>query len=372
MTAATRATQRPADAKLLVIDARGRIAHARRASFVDYLRAGDLVIANDAATIPASLSGRHERTGGTIEVRLAGRGSLSPTDLIFSAIVFGEGDFHTPTERRPLPPVLAAGDRLALGPLRATIARVLGHPRLVSLAFDGSPDEVWAGIAHHGRPIQYAHMTDPLALWDVWTAIAGPPVAFEPPSAGFVLDWQWLAALRSRRVDFATITHAAGISSTGDDALDARLPFDEPYEIPVETALAIDRARADGRRIVAIGTTVVRALEHAGAGGRSIRPGGGVATQRIGPGSRIRIVDAILSGVHEPATSHYQLLRAFADDETLRKADEAMDARGYRTHEFGDSVLIAKAARISIRETSAESARGRWCASAPASAARAL
>jgi len=371
MIPATRATQRPVDAKLLVVDARGRIVEARRRNFVDYLRAGDLLIANDAATLPASLFGVHETSGAPIEVRLAGRRSLSPPDVRFSAIVFGAGDFHTPTERRSPPPPLAAGDRFTLGPLRAAIARVVGHPRLVEIDFDGSPDGVWAGIARHGRPIQYAHMIDPLALWDVWTAIAGPPVAFEPPSAGFVLDWQSIAAMRARGIEFATITHAAGISSTGDEALDALLPFDEPYEIPVAAALAIDHARAKRRRIVAIGTTVVRALEHAGAGGRSIPPGAGLASGRITAGTRLRIVDAILSGVHEPATSHYQLLRAFVDDETLKKADEAMNARGYRTHEFGDSVLIERA-RLSTRETSAESAPGRSFSSARASAARAL
>src|SRR5439155_14039968 len=108
-----------------------------------------------------------------------------------------------------------------------------------------------------------AHVPEPLALWDVWTAIAGPPVAFEPPSAGFALDWRALAALRARGIAFATLTHAAGISSTGDDDLDRRLPFDEPYHIPRTTAAAIRRVRARGGRIVAVGTTVVRALEHA-------------------------------------------------------------------------------------------------------------
>ncbi len=347
MIAATRPAQRPADARLLVVDARGRITDARRRNFVDYLRAGDLVVANDAATLPASLFGVHEATGVAIEVRLAGRGSLSPADVSFSAIVFGAGDFHTPTERRPLPPLLAAGDRFALGPLQATIARVLAQPRLVGIEFNGSPDAVWAGIARHGHPIQYAHMTEPLALWDVWTAIAGPPVAFEPPSAGFVLDWQSLAAMRARGIEFATITHAAGISSTGDEALDALLPFDEPYEISVATAAAINRAVAEQRRVVAIGTTVVRALEHSAMaaalkGSPYISPGAAIAIQKIAAGTRLRIVDAIVSGVHEPATSHYQLLRAFADDKTLKEADALMRARGYRTHEFGDSVLIER------------------------------
>ena len=157
-----------------------------------------------------------------------------------------------------------------------------------------------------------------LALWDVWTSIAGPPVAFEPPSAGFALDWRALsAAMRGRGVAFATITHAAGISSTGDEELDRRLPFDEPYRIPPATAAAIRRMRARGGRIVAIGTTVVRALEHAATRRRRVQAGEGLATQRIGPATGLRVVDAILSGTHEPGTSHYELLRAFTDDATL-------------------------------------------------------
>jgi S-adenosylmethionine:tRNA ribosyltransferase-isomerase len=341
MTAATRPVQRPSDARLLVVGADGSFVDARRADLLDFLRRGDLVVANDAATLPASLQGRHLATGAAIELRLAGRSSIAPQDVKeFAAIVFGEGDFHTPTERRPSPPPLGPGDRLALGPLRATVTRLLDHPRLVRVVFDGSPDAIWSGIARHGRPIQYAHIATPLALWDVWTVVAGPPVAFEPPSAGFALDWRMLTALGARGIEFATVTHAAGISSTGDADLDARLPFDEPYEIPPATASAIERARRHGRRVIAVGTTVVRALEHAASADGQVRPGRGLATQRIGPMTPVHVVDAVLSGVHEPSTSHYQLLRAFASDDTLQAADRFMSARGYRTHEFGDSVLI--------------------------------
>ena len=141
------------------------------------------------------------------------------------------------TEDRPKPPTLTPGDRLDLGPLRATVARVLNHPRFISLEFDGSPGEIWEGLSRHGRPIQYAHVQIPLALWDTWTPIAGPPVAFEPPSAGFVLDWAVLQALAARGISFGTITHAAGISSTGDPELDALLPLNEPYRIPASTAI---------------------------------------------------------------------------------------------------------------------------------------
>jgi S-adenosylmethionine:tRNA ribosyltransferase-isomerase len=337
---ATEPTQRPPDARLLLVDSIGRIVHARRSTLVELLHPDDLVIANDAATLPASLPGVHLRTGRPIEVRLAGRRSLAIEDAaVFRAIVFGDGDFHTRTEDRPAPPALDPGDRLTLGPLTAIVERLLGHPRLVSLLFDASADAIWSGLARHGRPIQYAHVPTPLALWDVWAPIAGPPVAFEPPSAGFALDWRTLAAMRARGIAFATITHAAGISSTGDAELDRILPFDEPYFISEATASAIQSARARGGRVVAIGTTVVRALEHA-AMGRLVRPGEGLATERIGPASRLQVVDAILSGTHEPGTSHYELLRAFTSDATLRNAAEELEAKHYRTHEFGDSVLI--------------------------------
>jgi len=363
--------QRSPSAKLLIVDADGRITHARRAELIDHLTNGDVVVANDAATLPASLHGVHQPTGQPIEVRLAGRPSLSPGDVVNpSAVVFGAGDYHTPTEHRPLPPPLLAGDRLVLGPLVATVVGVLGHPRLVSLHFEGAADSVWAVIARHGRPIQYAHVPTPLEIWDVWTAIAGNPAAFEPPSAGFVLDWRMLGRLRERNIAFVTLTHAAGISSTGDDELDARLPLDEPYVIPPATASAINCAIAEGRRIVAIGTTVVRALEHAATAVGRIRSGAGVATQRITASTQLHVVDAIVTGVHDPATSHYQLLRAFVDEATLRRAADAMTAAGYRTHEFGDSVLVERA--VSTLKTSAGFLKDRWFSSGQASAALAL
>lgn len=342
MLAAREPVQRPLDARLLTIDARGRIGHRRRASFADLLRPGDLLIANDAATLPASLAGFHLPTGEPVELRLAGRASLHPADINrFSAVVFGAGDWRIRTEDRPPPPSLAPGDRLALGPLSARIEAILDHPRFVRLVFDGPADAVWAGLARHGRPIQYAHLSCPLAPWDTSTSFANLPAAFEPPSAGFALDWRLLAEIRSRGVGFATLTHAAGISSTGDPALDARLPLDEPYEIPPATIAAIGQARSAEGRIVAIGTTVVRALEHA-ASQCGLRAGPGLATNRIGPSTKLRIVDAILSGTHEAGTSHFELLRAFAPDHVIAAADHALNTRGYRTHEFGDSVFLEK------------------------------
>src|SRR4029450_3463188 len=281
MIAAHQPIQRPPQARVLVVDACGHLTQAPRRQLLDFLRPGDLVVANDAATLPASLNGKHVKRSEPIEVRLAARRSLALEDVKeFWAVVFGAGDFHTPTERRPAPPPMSPGDRLVLGSLSATVVRLLGHPRLIALSFDGSPHEIWSGIARDGKPIQYAHINSALALWDGWTVIAGPPVAFEPPSAGFALDWQMLVAMRAKGIEFATLTHAAGLSSTGDESLDARLPFDAPYVIPETTATAISHAHARGGRVVAIGTTVVRALEHAALPDGLVRAGPGLATSR--------------------------------------------------------------------------------------------
>jgi S-adenosylmethionine:tRNA ribosyltransferase-isomerase len=361
LRAASFAAQRPPQAKLLVVASDGRITHTERARLDHVLRAGDLVVANDAATLPASLSGTHGPSGAPIEVRLAGRRTLRADDVhAFSAIVFGAGDHRTRTEDRAAPPPLHAGDVLQLGPLRATVQRTLGHPRLIELRLEGTVDAIWAGIARHGKPIQYAHVQEPLALWDVWSAIAALPAAFEPPSAGFVLDWALLHALHQRGIGFATLTHAAGISSTGDAVLDARLPLDEPYHVPPTTVAAIERARREGGRVVAVGTTVTRALEHAARHGR-LRAGDGLADQRIGAATQLRVVDAIVSGAHEPGSSHHDLLRAFVAPPVLQRADRALLARGYLTHEFGDSVLIERSDRRHV--TAVTSAR--WASVAP-------
>ena len=352
MIAAERAVQRPHGARLLVVDADGRITDAKRSRWLDFLQRGDLLIANDAATLPASLFGTHVRTGQPIEVRLAAWrgafGALSRT-AEFYALVFGTGDYRTRTEDRPPPPALVPGDTLLLGALLATVERVLGHPRLVHLRFEASLAQFWRAIAAFGKPIQYAHLRNPMGLRDAWAPIAASPVAFEPPSAGFVVDWQALATMRVRGIDFTTLTHAAGLSSTGDKALDRRLPFDEPYRIPPSTAQSIARAQHRCARIIAVGTTVVRALEHAVRKDGVVHGGSAIATQRVGAHTRLRIVDGIVTGTHEPGSSHYELLRAFAGGDVLQRASDALERQHFRTHEFGDSMLLFTAREIRLR-----------------------
>jgi len=356
LIAASRAVQRPAHARLLHVDAYGRIAHAQRCELPRFVHADDVIVANDAATLPASLQALHLASNSVMELRLAGRDSLRD-GATFQAVLFGAGDHRTRTEDRPLPSPVRVNDRLLIGSVQAVITAVLDHPRFVRVRFDADRASLWRMLARHGRPIQYAHVPEPLALWDVWTPIAATPVAYEAPSAAFALSWSMLAALRARGAGFVTVTHAAGISSTGDSVLDERLPFDEPYCIPAGTVTAIENARRAGKRVIAVGTTVVRALEAATQGDCCLTAGNGIASGRIGAGTNLRSVDAILSGTHEVGTSHYELLRAFVDDDVLRNLTRELDAHDYLTHEFGDSVLLeldsARQSRRLVRSTRA-------------------
>jgi len=326
-------------AKLLVADSAGGLRNLPRVALESLFEPGDLVVANDAATLPASLMGIHCVSGDAIEIRLAAWERVGdPTR--FTALAFRGGDHRTPTEER-MAASLARDDRLALGPLVAVVEHCLAS-RLYKLRFLGDRTNILAGLARHARPIQYAHVPELLALCDVWTKIAADPIALEPPSAGFALSWRVQASWRERGIGFATLTHAAGVSSTGDPALDARLPFDEPFCIGKRTAAAIAQTKACQRRVVAVGTTVVRALESAADENGGVRAGEGVARGRIGRKTPLRVVDALLTGVHQPGDSHFELLHAFADDAALQSIAATLCASGYRSHEFGDSLLIER------------------------------
>ncbi len=135
---------------------------------------------------------------------------------------------------------------------------------------------MWRAIYAEGRPVQYAYVDAPLALWHVQSSFASRPWAVEPPSAGRPLTFAVLDRLRRQGVSVAVVTHAAGLSSTGDPALDAILPLDERYDLPEPTLRAIDETRRAQGRVVAVGTTVVRALEGCAAahGERSSRAKG--------------------------------------------------------------------------------------------------
>lgn len=298
------------------------------------LREGDVLVLNDAATLPASLHGRSAE--GPVELRLLGPIGEADFDARWRAVVMGAGDWRTPTELRPAPS-LSSGARLLLGfGLRAKVARSEG--RLVDLTFDRAGDALARALYAAGRPVQYSHLHHPLRLEDVQTPYASRPWASEMPSTGHPLRWPLLRALQNRGVALAWLTHAAGLSATGDPDLDRALPLPERYEIPSETVGLI----ASAERVIAAGTTVVRALESAArvGCGRELIAGRGVATLRLDADSALAITDGILTGVHSPGESHWDLLGAFAPAPLLARAHQVAVEEGYRAHEFGDLMLL--------------------------------
>ena len=339
MRAAT--APRPAkDVRILVIDGgSGDMRVVTSAELPDLFEPGDLLVVNDAATLPASLTGRTAR-GEDVELRLVAQNG----DRQWTAALFGGGSFRTRTEDRPAPPRVAPGDRLLFA--SGLTARVEGFrpetSRLVEieLAVEGEPDapaaRVWAALYRAGRPVQYAYVPDPLALWDIQNVYAGRPWAVEMPSAGRALRVATLLELQRRGVEIARVTHAAGLSSIGDATLDALLPLPERNEVAEETWEAIARARRRGGRVVAIGTSTVRALEGGARDGRR----SGVTDLRIGPGTRRAIVDAVLTGVHDADTSHHALLGAFASIPLLERALTRAEEEGLLGHELGDACLV--------------------------------
>lgn len=314
--------------KLLVVQ-NGELQDSLMESLPQHLRAGDLLVVNDAATLPASLHGR-DVNDNAIELRLTTQ--LEPQ--VWQAVALGAGDWHTPTEHRPAPPRLQTGDDIYLAP--DFRARVLNanplSDRLLNLQFNLSGAALWRSLYQYGKPVQYSYLNDELKLWSVQNIYSGRPWAVEMPSAGHALNWQLLLGLLRKGVQVVSLTHGAGLSSTGDERIDSALPLAERFEIPAATMAAVRRTKTNGGRVIAVGTSVVRALESAGANG--------FTTLRLGADYQRQVVDGLLTGTHDVSESHYDLLRAFLPEAVLTGVSQHLEAQNYLTHEFGDLCLV--------------------------------
>jgi S-adenosylmethionine:tRNA ribosyltransferase-isomerase len=334
--------------RLLLIDPEaGSYDDARIRDLPDRLLPGDLLVVNDAATVPASLAAEAP-SGEPLEIRLLGLGEGES----FSALLFGAGDWRSRTEDRPRPPAVTAGDALRVGGDLA--AEVLGvspiSPRIIELRFNRSAAELWWALYREGKPVQYSYLRAPLELWHTQTRYAARPWCVEAPSAGRPLTWSLLLEMTRRGVSVASLTHGAGLSSTGDPTLDALLPLPERFEIPASTVAAIQRTRAASGRVVAVGTTVVRALEgRAAQNGGELVAGAGVVDFVVRRGHERRVVDGLLTGMHEPHASHFELLSAFAETSLIEAAYDYAAREGYLGHEYGDSNLIlARSTKVAL------------------------
>lgn len=316
--------------KLLIVE-NGKLQDSVMEALPQHLCAGDLLVVNDAATLPASLHGRDAKDNA-IELRL----TTQLDAQVWQAVVLGAGDWHTPTEHRPAPPLLQESEDIFIAP--DFRARVLNanplSDRLLHLQFNQSGAALWRALYQHGKPVQYSYLNNELKLWSVQNIYCGRPWAVEMPSAGHALNWQLLLELLRNGVQVVSLTHGAGLSSTGDERIERALPLAERFDIPAATMAAVQHTKANGGRVIAIGTSVVRALESASTGAD------GFTTLRLGAGYQRQVVDGLLTGTHDVSESHYDLLRAFLPEAVLTEVSQHLEAHNYLTHEFGDLCLV--------------------------------
>ncbi|MDQ3898022.1 MAG: S-adenosylmethionine:tRNA ribosyltransferase-isomerase [Actinomycetota bacterium] len=315
------------DVRMLVSRPGAAPVHARFRDLPTILEPGDLLVINTSATLPASLDAVRA-DGSEVELHLstplpAGlwtvelRRPARPGTLPFRADVSGE----TLT--------LPGGGRVEL------LARYPGSGRLW-VAVLHLPSAVQDYLAAHGRPIRYGHVDRDWPLAAYQTVYANEPGSAEMPSAGRAFTSDLITALVARGIGVSPIVLHAGVGSleTGE------LPAPEPFRVPATTAERVNATRASGRRVIAVGTTVVRALETVGDAAGVAHPGEGWTELIVTAERGVRVVDGLLTGWHEPAASHLLMLEAVAGRQLLDDAYRAALAGGYLWHEFGDLHLL--------------------------------
>ncbi len=313
----------------LLVAGGGRLEHRRFRDLPTVLEPGDLLVINTSATLPAAVTAR--RGGGRsspVHVSTA----LDDGDWVVEVrLTDGSGaDLEAvPGERLLLP----GGLRLHLlrpypeaSVARGRLWRARPSPATPAAAF----------LTRHGRPIEYGYLTRPFTLDDHQTVYATKPGSAETPSAGRPFTARLLVDLIARGVTVAPVVLHAGVSSP--DAHEPPLP--ERFEIPTDTARLVTSATAAGRRVVAVGTTVVRALESATAPDGTVVAATGWTDLVLGPARPPRVVTGLVTGLHAPEASHLLLLEAVAGTELVRTAYAAALEHGYLWHEFGDSTLF--------------------------------
>ena len=317
------------DVRLLVASRHdGALVHARFRELPELLEPGDLLVVNTSATLPAALPAR--RADGTqLELRL----STPAPDR--------EGDAWWIVELRdgddPFRDARLAGETLSVpGGGRAEILAPFASSARLWLARLRLPGPLEPYLAEHGHPIRYRYVPSEWPLAKYQNAYAREPGSAEMASAGRPFTAELVTALIARGVYIAPITLHTGVSSPESH----EPPYPERYRVPAATARLVNAVRYWDGRVIAVGTTVVRALESAAEVDGAVVPDEGWTSLVITPERGLRAVDGILTGWHEPQASHLELLRAVAGDELLQRAYRAALDHGYLWHEFGDSHLI--------------------------------
>jgi len=317
---------RARDSVRLLATGSDRSSHHRFGELPDLLEPGDLVVVNESATVPASLEVTSAER--TLVLNLCTR--YGP-NLWLAEPRWGVAR-PGPVPMRPGATLSAAGARFfAVAP----------YPGIDRLWFFRTEGSVGDAMRLAGRPIQYAYAAGSFPLESYQTIFARVPGSAEMPSAGRPFSSRVVDRLHARGVGLAPIVLHTGVSSLESEEHGPEEPpvYPEPFDVPKETAERINATRCAGGRVVAVGTTVLRALETASSHGRVV-PLRGFTTLTLGAGRPARSVDALITGFHDPRTSHLALLFEFAGETRVRSAyREAVRAR-YLWHEFGDSHLI--------------------------------
>jgi S-adenosylmethionine:tRNA ribosyltransferase-isomerase len=305
------------------------LTHRHFADLPQLLDAGDLLVVNTSATLPAALTARHadgrpanvhvsgwlDDTTWMVEVRRAGNDGPD-LDIRVADVLCLPGDMTvTVASAYPDPTVVAS-----------RLWRVAVTP----------PTEPVTYLSQQGRPIVYRHIAGAAPLSDYQTVYADQPGSAEMASAGRPFTTDLLARLTSAGVTVAAVTLHAGVSSPESP----EPPAPERYSIPVSTARLVAATRDAGRRVVAVGTTVVRALETVAGVDGEIRGGSGWTDLVLGPGRPAHVVTGLITGLHLPESSHLLMLEAVAGSGLVRSAYSAALSAGYLWHEFGDSMLF--------------------------------
>jgi S-adenosylmethionine:tRNA ribosyltransferase-isomerase len=306
------------DVRLLVTKAGSRDVHASFRQLPDLLDAGDLIVLNQSATIPAALTARRADESN-VRLHLSTR---LPADLTVIEVRDAQVEPH---ERLRL---AAGGMAEILTPYRDS--RRLWVARLYL------PAPFLSYVSRFGEPIRYRHASGDWPLETYQNVYASEPGSAEMPSAGRPFTQAALQRLRDRNVDIAFVTLHAGVSSPERD----EPPYEEWYSVPSETAHAIQRVRRNHGRVIAVGTTVVRALESSLDEHGRIIASRGWSDLVITPQLGVSAVDGIVTGFHEPTSSHLAMLEAIAGPDSVAHAYATALKAGYLWHEFGDSHLI--------------------------------
>ncbi len=312
-------------AMLVASRADGRLEHARFGDLPRFLDRGDLLVVNTSGTLPAAVDGR--LGDRPVALHLSGPDSALEDTWIVE-LRTAEG---APLRRPPT----AAVVRLPGGAEAELVARLAGSDRLVVARLHlGAPVEGY--LARHGRPIRYGYVEEPWPIEAYQTVFGRDPGSAEMPSAGRPFTPELVTELVTAGVLVAPITLHTGVSSPER----GEPPSPERFEVPDATARLVNAVHGWDGRVVAVGTTVVRALETAAGPEGRLTGARGWTNLVVTPERGLAAVDGLLTGWHEPESSHLLMLEAAAGPELLRRSYAAALAAGYRWHEFGDMHLI--------------------------------